>query len=36
MAGGMAAGMFEITSWMRGYGNIYPDLVNNLRLDRRT
>jgi uroporphyrinogen decarboxylase len=32
VAGGMAAGMFEITSWMRGYGNIYPDLVNNLPL----
>ncbi|HYO87333.1 MAG TPA: uroporphyrinogen decarboxylase family protein [Candidatus Limnocylindrales bacterium] len=32
VAGGMAAGMFEITSWLRGYGNIYPDLVNNLPL----
>ena len=30
--GGLAAGFFEITSWMRGYGNIYPDLVNNLPL----
>jgi uroporphyrinogen decarboxylase len=32
IAGGMAAGFFEITSWMRGYGHIYPDLVNNLEL----
>jgi uroporphyrinogen decarboxylase len=32
IAGGMAAGFFEITSWMRGYGQIYPDLVNNLEL----
>ena len=31
IAGGMAAGYWEITCWMRGYAQIYPDLVNNLK-----
>ena len=31
IAGGMAAGFFEITCWMRGYGQIYPDMVNNVK-----
>lgn len=31
IAGGMAAGFFEITCWTRGYAHIYPDLVNNLK-----
>lgn len=29
IAGGMAAGFFEITCWTRGYAKVYPDLVNN-------
>jgi uroporphyrinogen decarboxylase len=31
IAGGMAAGFFEITCWTRGYARVYPDLVNNLK-----
>ncbi len=28
--GGLAAGFFELTCWTRGYGKVYPDLVNNV------
>lgn len=30
IAGGMAAGFFELVCWTRGYGEVYPDLVNNV------
>ncbi|MBE2270892.1 MAG: cobalamin B12-binding domain-containing protein [Anaerolinea sp.] len=31
IAGGMAAGFFELVCWTRGYAEVYPDLVNNVR-----
>lgn len=30
IAGGMAAGFFELVCWTRGYADVYPDLVNNI------
>jgi uroporphyrinogen decarboxylase len=30
--GGLAPGFIELTAWTRGFGNFYPDLVNNLDL----
>jgi uroporphyrinogen decarboxylase len=31
IAGGMAAGFFELVCWTRGYAEVYPDLVNNVK-----
>jgi uroporphyrinogen decarboxylase len=32
MMGCLSAGIQELTAWMRGYDNYYPDFVNNERL----